>query len=222
MKGKPYAGEDQTRVVVDEMMCLVYCCGAGGVVSANPPLTKQSKDLDRMAKAHISDWIGQRFGRWTVINLARIDEHYKKYFHTRCDCGQNGIVASDQLVRGRSRSCGCLHDEEMSARQFKHGQSARNRTGYYNIWNSMLQRCYNPKATKFKIYGGAGVGVTEPWHDFQTFFTGIIALIGERPKGTSLDRYPDPAGNYEPGNVRWATPQQQRDNTRPAQAAKHN
>lgn len=53
--------------------------------------------------------------------------------------------------------------------------------------------------------------VCDRWQVFANF----LADMGERPDGTTLDRYPDPAGNYEPGNCRWATPYAQRHNRRP-------
>lgn len=74
----------------------------------------------------------------------------------------------------------------------------------------MLQRCLNPKNKRWNSYGGSEVTVCERWLKFENFF----ADMGERPKGTSIDRYPDPFGNYEPGNCRWATPQEQQNNTR--------
>lgn len=45
-------------------------------------------------------------------------------------------------------------------------------------------------------------------------FENFIADMGERPVGTTLDRFPDVNGNYELGNCRWATPIEQHRNTR--------
>ena len=74
----------------------------------------------------------------------------------------------------------------------------------------MKQRCLNPANPRYADYGGQGIRVCERWLTFENF----LADIGPRPDGTSLDRYPNKHGNYEPGNARWATPQEQQRNTR--------
>jgi hypothetical protein len=85
-----------------------------------------------------------------------------------------------------------------------------NRPEYFT-WRNMRQRCGNAKLPEFKDYGGRGISVCQRWMgSFDAFF----ADVGERPSDAhTLDRI-DPDGNYEPGNVRWATRTEQQRNKR--------
>jgi hypothetical protein len=69
------------------------------------------------------------------------------------------------------------------------------------IWRAMLRR---KKARHGKYY--ENVNVCERWYKFENF----LADVGRRPSPMhSIDRYPDPRGDYEPSNIRWATRKEQ-------------
>jgi len=81
----------------------------------------------------------------------------------------------------------------------------------YKIWAAMKQRCGNQSSKDFYLYGARGILVCERW---RNSFPAFVADVGYRPAGMSLDRI-DSDGNYEPGNVRWATAAEQSRNRRP-------
>ena len=78
-------------------------------------------------------------------------------------------------------------------------------------WYNIKNRCYNPNHIKTKNYLGRGITVCDEWkNDFDAFYK----YVGDRPSVQhSLDRI-DNDGNYEPGNVRWATYTEQARNKR--------
>ena len=157
--------------------------------------------------------IGQRFGRLLVIEKTeqRV-ENGSIVWKCRCDCGNETSVRSDSSRSGFTASCKCSLREH----GFKHGHSNRIRqTREYMTWAAMIQRCFNPNRTGYKNYGGRGIAVCAEWKNSFENFLAYLKTNGMFPKppGLSIDRIEN-NGNYEPGNVRWATPLQQLQNQR--------
>lgn len=138
------------------------------------------------------DLCGERFGKLTVLNRAERlpgDKHTK--WICKCDCGKTSTVTGINLKTGNTTSCGCARGP--------HGATG-NPT--WRCWHSMMTRCV--WKSNSPRYQGI-ISVCDRWHDYRNF----LKDMGERPSPKhSLDRI-DNSGNYEPGNVRWATMKEQ-------------
>jgi hypothetical protein len=127
----------------------------------------------------------------------------------RCTCGKKTIPHGDALKSGATKSCGCLQRELTAARSIKHG----NAIGYKSspelkAYHHAKSRCTNPNDEKYKVYGARGIRMCDEWMNDAGAF---LRYMGPRPKGCTLDRI-RVHGDYEPGNVRWATSKQQGNN----------
>ena len=81
----------------------------------------------------------------------------------------------------------------------------------------MKDRCYNPKATSYKHYGGRGIKVCDEWkNSFKAFYDWAYSngYDENAPRNKcTIDRINND-GNYEPSNCRWVTQKQNCNNTR--------
>lgn len=163
---------------------------------------------------------GQRIGRGVVVNPEiRVQPQNRRGALLRCDCGKFYEAPLLSLVERNgvinTTSCGCAKADHIRSVAWrgghkpgqgkKHGLSGH---PLYMSWKQMLRRCERPENHNYHRYGGRGIKVCPQWHDLATFVREVEAEIGPRPKGFTLDRIEND-GNYEPGNIRWATHSEQ-------------
>ena len=92
----------------------------------------------------------------------------------------------------------------------RHGLYPAN-VSLYNIWQTMIGRCENPKRPKYKDYGGRGIKVCKEWHTAKNFI--LWALNNGYKPGLQIDRI-DNNGDYCPENCRFVTPKENSRNRR--------
>lgn len=149
------------------------------------------------------------FGRLKVVSFSHKQGVHRCY-NCLCECGKTKAIMGASLRDGRTKSCGCFMIENATT----HGLS---RTRTYTSWQSMRDRCYNKSYSRYYDYGGRGIRVCDEWKDsFEKF----LEEMGERPKGTSLDRI-DNNGDYCKSNCKWSTPKEQAKNRRPAKLMRY-
>lgn len=156
-----------------------------------------------VSKATFTIAVGDRFGYLTALSEPSVGNHRRVL--VRCDCGAERHMPAAILKKGARKSCGCMRVAGIRQKLTKHGVSRGLQSREYRSWQAMRARCGNPRHRSYQRYGGRGIKVCERWNDFSNF----LADMGPRLPGTTLDRYPNNDGNYEPGNCRWATSQQQ-------------
>lgn len=157
------------------------------------------------------DLTGQRFGRLSVVSREQNNKNNKAMWLCKCDCGNLKTILGSHLTSGNTQSCGCQRKDTMQKLLTVHGHNRRGqRSGEYESWRGMIERCTNPNHQAYKDYGGRGIVVCERWRNFENF----LADMGSKPsKEYSIERI-DVNGNYELSNCKWTTKTEQSRNKR--------
>ena len=153
--------------------------------------------------------------KWTILERGlrrdgtprdRRHEGKPGWARVRCTCGHEAVIAMASITRGRSTQC-----KSCSATQKKtiHGLS---RTREYRIWTGIVKRT-NPNTKAHNTPSYRHVSLAAEWRGFEGFKR-FLEHVGPPPTPKHTIDRKDPTGNYEPGNVRWATiADQQRNRT---------
>ncbi len=165
--------------------------------------------VSKAQRAARAAMVGKSFGRLTIIEEAGRSKSREVLWVCRCRCGTvTQPICQSSLNNGHTLSCGCLRLERLRATLVTHGL-----TNYpeYRAWLRMIRRCHRPSGHDVAAYAERGITVCEEWRNSPEAF---CAYVGPRPSPAhSIDRINND-GNYEPGNVRWATRTEQQRNRR--------
>ena len=85
---------------------------------------------------------GEKFSRWMVLEDSGTKNKYGYVLYLcRCDCGNERLVQSSLLIRGGSKSCGCLANDlrESQKRKTKYKRPKSRRKVINKIWNKLVK-----------------------------------------------------------------------------------
>ena len=174
----------------------------------------------------VYDLTGQRFGRLTVLKRQGTS-HSEIQWLCKCDCGNIYTALSYALRKGITTNCGCVQKEkweELAKRRkdllanlpssisAETKQHLLKKSPLYYKWTNLKTRCYNPKYSMYKNYGGKGIKVCDAWmgeNGFINFYN--WAMKNGYKKGLTIDRINNEDG-YNPKNCRLVDMRTQQNN----------
>ena len=189
-------------------------CGASGVKlechhvvkwSSSQVVRQNRRNLISLCKdCHRS--IRNKEERYASIFRARIARNTEKFKREK--------LSYEELIK-RKKEQESLTDGDISYKYTDDSEVAKKKKNedYLRVtWRGMKRRVFNKLNNKYHRYGGRGITMHKDWVDsFQSFKKYVIKNLGERPPGHSIDRINND-GNYEPGNIRWANAEVQKQN----------
>lgn len=159
---------------------------------------------------------GQKFGRLTAVRFVG-NKNGKARWLFRCDCGNLVEKDAASVQSGNTSSCGCLHREQLIARNKATAKHGCSKDRLYGVWHGMKERCLSKTHKDYSRYGARGITVCSEWADSFEAFKAWAMSNGYNPDADygkcTLDRIDNSKG-YGPDNCRWVDSRIQAKNRR--------
>ena len=154
--------------------------------------------------AKLSDITGKTFGHWQVLYRSGSTPNKASVWRCKCLlCGNEKDVVGSSLVNGYSTKCRrCVPRQSLS--------KPHRKDRIYHIYSAMKQRCYNPNAKHYDVYGGRGITVCDEWKNNPDAFIEWAYQNGYDDT-LSLERI-DTSKGYSPSNCTWIPLSKQAEN----------
>lgn len=157
-----------------------------------------------ITKENLNAFIGRKFNMLTIQSIGepqkRTDGRNYNTIICKCDCGLIKVLKLTHVKSGHTKSCGCTRKANTIKALTTHGMSYH---PLYQVYEGMMDRCYNSKCIGYCNYGARGITVCNEWGNSRSaFFT--WAMANGWAKGLELDRRDNDNG-YNPENCRFVT-----------------
>jgi len=135
-----------------------------------------------------------KYNQLTAIKFDHRDKHNNLYWLFKCDCGNNKIIRVNSVIRGITKSCGCLYKSMKNA----HRTHFMSKSPEYKVWENFIQKCNNPNNYYYEKNKKQKIKICNRWNRFENFYKDM----GEKPEGYKFIRI-DNEKDYCKENGKW-------------------